>query len=360
MAYRGPAPVGRPEEDDPAFFDKVHHLVLRFFFYYPRDVGTSGHVHDLEGVDMEIVLEDVGGCRRVRVTRVEGLAHGNRWYSNILRVTTDTKWPMTVLVERGKHASAPDRDADGQFVRGFDVTARVNDAWGVRDLRDPGRRRAEAFRVLPPEEPRLCVPAPRSSVTHPASLGRYTLRPANRVRVCETPVNGTFLTEMMDYHGFGEAQVPVQWREGSPGGTLRRLPSPDQWLSLAARGVGSQVGAAIVVRGLDLRPGWLVPRFTVDGTRASAQVMFTPSASRRADVYVSAGAQRQFDTVTETPPNWAAVVEGGVKFRAEIPRTLRPFLLGTNFGGVRVGVLGTGGPTADRWQLIWEVGVGAW
>jgi len=38
-----------------------------------------------------------------------------------------------VLVEEGKHASCTDRSADGHYTPGFDVTERVNDAWGVRD-----------------------------------------------------------------------------------------------------------------------------------------------------------------------------------------------------------------------------------
>lgn len=388
IAYRGEQPVTRPEEDDPAFFDKVDSLILKFFFYYPEDYGAGGHVHDLESTELEIFLENDGPCRRLRVARVEALAHGNRWYSNILVVQPDTKFPVTVFVEEGKHASAPDRNADGHYMRGYDVTERINDAWGVRDSLGQGvlltagynaemtKPRTDEFRLLPPDDPRLCVPARRSSTAGRASLGRYSLRPANRVPTCNTPVNGRFLTDMMGYHGFGETELPTQFPADSLKSTLSRVGGPDQWLSLSLRGTGSRIGAAVVVKGLDLREGWLVPRFTVDDVKASGELMFTPSASRWADVYFSAGAQRQFKTVTETrtvdteegrqdltvilPPDWAMAIEAGIRFRAEIPRKMRPFVLGYNFGGVRLGLRGVGFPTIERWQLIWEIGAGAW
>lgn len=364
IAHRGDTRVSRAEEDEATFFDKVDKLTLRFFFYYPEDVGRGGHVHDLEGVDLEIALDTAGPCRRVRVVRVEGMAHGNRWHSNILDVAPDTKFPIAVLVEQGKHAGAPDRNADGRFERGYDVTSRINDAWGVRDPARPGVPRTDGFRLLPPSDPRFCVPAGQSSIDSRPSLGRYSMRPANRVPTCAVPVNGTFLTDMMAYHGFGEAQEPVQFREGSLRGRLNRMGGPDEWLSLSLRGAGSRIGAAIVLKGLDLRQGWLVPRLVIDDVAASAEGMFTPSASRWADVYLSAGAERQFETVTEgdtaVPPNWSMAIEAGIKLRAEIPQRVRPFALGCNFGGVRLGLRGVGFPTVDRWRFIWEVGIGAW
>ena len=348
IVYRGSQRVTRPEEDDPAFFDKVERFTLTFFFYYPEDAGRSAHVHDLEGTELEIVLDTDGLCRRVRVARVEALAHGNRWYSNVLEVTPDTRFPITVLVEQGKHATAPDRDADGRFVRGYDVTERVNDAWGVRNWGG-----ADDFRLLPPDEPRLCVPAQRSSIGGRPSRSHYSLRPANRVRVCDVPMNGRFLADTMAYHGFGEAQVPDQAPTGSLRSVAQRVGGPDQWLSVNFRRVGSHSGAAFVLRGIDLQAGWFVPRFTVDAEHGSAQVMFTRSAARPLDAYVSAGGMRQ-------SKDWKAVVEAGIKLRAEIPRTLRPFVLGCNFGGVRAGLEGVGFPAVERWQFVWEIGAGAW
>ncbi len=357
VARRGVDPAERPIQADPASLDVVERLVLRFYFYYPMDVGDSGHVHDLEGVDLEIALERLGTCRRVRIVRVEGLAHGNTWYSNVLRVRPDIELPVTVLVERGKHASAPDRNADGRFVRGDDVSERVHDAAGIRDLRDPRRARVAAFQLLPPDEPRLRLPQSSPALRGPGPLGRYTLRPAGRVPNCEIPVNGDYLEAMMEHHGFGDERWPV---EEPPGRPLLRPRGPDQWLSLAVRGTASAIGAAVIVRGLDLRAGWVVPRLTVDGTAASIQALYTPSASRPVDPYVAGGVRRQFEATRESGPTWAAVIEGGVRARFEVPRTLRPFVFGINFWGARVGAQAVTGATDDRWQLVWELGVGAW
>ena len=138
LVLRGDSKVTSPEQDDAAFFDKVDRLILKFFFYYPEDSGVGGHVHDLESAEFEVILEQTGACRRVRIAQVEGLAHGSRWYSNTLAVKSDTKFPLAMLVEEGKHASSPDRNADGSFMRGYDVTERVNDAWGVRDTLGQG------------------------------------------------------------------------------------------------------------------------------------------------------------------------------------------------------------------------------
>ena len=165
LTYRGDAPVGRPEQDDATFADKVESFILKYYFYYPEDSGVGGHTHDLETAEFEVWLEGDDSCRRVRLASVEALAHGSRWYSNTLKIRPDTRYPMTLFVEEGKHATAPDRNADGSFMRGYDVTERVNDAWGVRDSLGHGvllssgyasemtKRRTEAFRLLPPESP---------------------------------------------------------------------------------------------------------------------------------------------------------------------------------------------------------------
>lgn len=89
--------------------------------------------------------EYLGGCTQVRLRRVKGNAHGVSWYANILNVAADTRLPMTLLVEEGKHASCPDRNADGAYTPGYDVNVHVNDAWGVRDVFGSGRLLGSGF-----------------------------------------------------------------------------------------------------------------------------------------------------------------------------------------------------------------------
>ena len=298
----------------------------------------------------------------------------------------DTKFPITILVEEGKHASSPDRNADGYFMRGYDVTERLNDAWGIRDTLGQGvllsagynaemtKRRTPADRLLPPEEPRVCVSPRRSSLANPSeSLGRYELRAASHVPACEVAANGAFLTEMMDYHGFGEESQPSQ---NALGYRLSTAALPDRWLSLSLRGASRHLGVAMVFKGLDLREGWIVPRLTANEKEATADLMFAPSASRWAGMYLAGGARRQYrpDTVERTvttdsgeqtvtfvkPPNWGVSIEAGIKLRAEIPRKIRPFVLGYSFGGLRFGVQALGWSRIEDLQFIWEIGAGAW
>jgi hypothetical protein len=390
ITYRGSTPVSRPEEDDPTFSDTVESFILKYYFYYPEDIGVGGHPHDLEAVEFEVWLEGDGECRRVRLASVEALAHGSRWYSNILKVRSDTRYPLALFVEEGKHGSAPDRNADGTFMRGYDITERVNDAWGVRDSLGQGvllssgyasemtKPRTQAFRLLPPDSPLLQVtPRQRSYHDGEPSLGRYQLRAGNTVAACAAIApERERLVRIMQEQRFGLDQPPGQHEVGSVNRALSDLSLPDSWLSASLRVTNRRLGAAFIFKGLDLRQGWIVPRVTVSDRDATGEALFTPSASRWADYYFSGGVRRQFVTTRETrtidteqgrreveilvPPNWDFVVETGVKFRAQIPRKMRPFMLGYSFGGMRFGLQALGFSHVDEFRFIWEIGAGAW
>jgi hypothetical protein len=390
LTYRGDTPVSWPEEDDAAFADRVESFILKFYFYYPEDSGVGGHTHDLETAEFEVWLDGDERCRRVRLASVEALAHGSRWYSNTLKIQADTRYPVTLFVEEGKHATAPDRNADGAFMRGYDVTERVNDAWGVRDSFGQGvllssgyasemtKPRREAFRLMPPESAQLQATArQRSYGEGQPSLGRYELRPANRVAACTTiPVDRARLLDMMADHRFGVDYLPTQHKSDSISRALSELSLPDSWLSASLRVSNRRVGAALIFKGLDLREGWIVPRVTVSGEDATGELLFTPSASRWADTYFSAGARRQFVTTRErrtidteqgrreidvlVEPNWTIAVETGIKFRARIPTKMRPFVLGYTFGGMRFGIQALGFRNVDQLRFVWEIGAGAW
>ena len=390
LTYRGNTPVGRPEEDDAAFWDKVESFILKYYFYYPQDFGVGGHPHDLEAVEFEVWLEGDGNCRRVRMASVEALAHGSRWYSNTLKVRPDIRYPVMLFVEEGKHATAPDRNANGTFMRGYDVTERINDAWGVRDSLGQGvllssqyasemtKPRTDAFRLLPPESPDLQVtPRQRSYRDGEPSLGRYELRPGNTIAACAgIQPEPERLLDMMAFHRFGVDELPAQHRAGSFSHAVSELSLPDSWLSASFRVAGRTLGAALIFKGLDLREGWIVPQVTVSGQDVTGGFLYTPSASRWADYYVSSGIRRQYVTTREqrdidtdqghqvveviTSPNSKIVVETGVKFRAQLPQKMRPFVLGYSFGGMRFGLQAIGLTQIDQFRFIWEVGAGAW
>jgi hypothetical protein len=153
----------------------VSDLIVRFFFYYPYDYGFGAHPHDLEAVDVVVESVDLGVAGRGLAIRVvAAAAHGSGWYTNELKVKCDDDHlldlsrrepcdslalPIHVFVEEGKHAMAPDRNADGMFNPGFDITEHLGDAWGIRDtiatsrLRVPGPGFAlDAFKQRKPDD----------------------------------------------------------------------------------------------------------------------------------------------------------------------------------------------------------------
>lgn len=137
----------------------VRKLTLKYFFYYEEDLGFGAHVHDLEGVEMQVEVEahkSIAGLRRIRLLSVKGNAHGSDWQANILHLPDDTILPLTILVEEGKHASCPDRNGDGLYTPGYDVNIRTHDAWGVRDIF--GSRFAGSLYHTEQFKPRLCKP----------------------------------------------------------------------------------------------------------------------------------------------------------------------------------------------------------
>jgi hypothetical protein len=390
ITYHGDTPVSRPEEGDTAFADKVESFILKYYFYYPEDFGVGGHPHDLETAEFEVWLEGDPSCRRVRLASIEGLAHGSRWYSNTLKARPDIKYPVTLFVEEGKHSTAPDRNADGSYMRGFDITERLNDAWGVRDSLGQGvllssayasemtKPRVAGMRLRPPDSPhRQVTDRQRSYREGEPSLGQYELRGANTVVACDTISPQPFrLLHMMEDHRFGRDELPTQYEAGSVKRALSELSLPDTWLSVSLRVTERTLGAALIFRGLDIREGWVVPRVTVSPRDATGELLFTPSASRWADYYVAGGGRRQYVTTRETrtietdrgpvdvevvvPPNWKLVVETGFRFRAKLPARMRPFVLGYTFGGLRVGLQALGFSRVDQFRFVWEIGAGAW
>jgi len=108
--------------------------LFEYWLYYPIDEGgLDEHVHDSEHFFVEV--DKLGGL----VRRVVGAAHGRLAPNNEFGTFRDSvppiSMPLRVLVEQGKHATAPDIDHDGLFVPGLDtnVFRDVSKVWGIRD-----------------------------------------------------------------------------------------------------------------------------------------------------------------------------------------------------------------------------------
>ena len=139
----------------PLGIELLDRIAIRYMFYFPSDAGIGEHIHDLEAAEFTAKILPCrtaidGPCvyKAVLVT-VTTSAHGVGWYTGILDVCSavDTRLPVTLLVEEGKHATAPDRDGDGEFKPHYDVNVYSNDAWGVRDTAATKRLGGTSFRA---------------------------------------------------------------------------------------------------------------------------------------------------------------------------------------------------------------------
>ena len=394
--------VTLPPQDDPDLFRKVDGLVLSYYFYYGRDIGMEPHTHDIEVVKMDLKLEHTNACYQLRLSTVMGLAHGVFWYNNILKIEPDTRLPITILVEEGKHASCPDRNADGIYTPGYDVNHRVNDAWGVRDVLGTGflagssyqasmaKTRELHYRMLPPEVPERCSGRLSRSSRSEEMMGRYDLRPANLIQICdqvaakkeEEPENETpearearldraRIAAMMKDHHFGQAYEPNQV-ELSPFKNLTSsmVESPSAWIpSISLRQDGPYaLGFTFIFRGINTNLVWAVPKLNLMRHHRGYEMLFTPSASRWADWYVTVGTDHFKELTKEVDgeeivtrkDSWMLATEAGYRFRFRVPQKLKPATFWYDFGGVRFGVRSNGFDSLENLRLVAEIGAGVW
>lgn len=145
---------------------------FEYWFYYLFDQGLNGHLHDSEhafvfveplvrqGHHDSCKVEPADHPTGVAVTRplvraVVGAGHEDHTANNILVASPKRRaesaadvmtarhnlvfpqglpFHMPILVELGKHASAPDRSFDGRFDFGMDANVFPESVWGTRDV----------------------------------------------------------------------------------------------------------------------------------------------------------------------------------------------------------------------------------
>lgn len=370
--------------------DSVGAIRMKYIAYFPEEAGVGEHTHDVEPAEFRLVVGRANGpvarnfgyhCDSsdflIVLTRVIGEAHGNPWYYNVLDVDKETTLPMHLLVEEGKHAMATDKNADGYYTPGYDVTARINDAWGVRDTVRGGTLFTGSFeawmaKVRQPQH-RVMPPLPPDSRLHarvlergiePTQLAVYELRPYP---------SPALATDPQLKHKIEEKDAP-NW----PGVT--NSPTFKPMIAALAEGrelkpfsaayrIDGQQGIALsfpllVLKNVPepLTGGYLVNRLFVRGSKPvdfGWQIMYTPSASRWFDQYLSAGVdvtRTIEDDVSKTETVFAA--ETGFKFRFRAPvRALEAVM---PFWGVRMGVRSRGALDIDGLTFIFEFGGGVW
>jgi len=368
----GPAYIPDPNDRGNSIIDlsSVAAIDLDFFFYYPSEEGFGGHQHDVESVEMKIAFgfRDCEHCRfGFTVMRVNAKAHGILWYDNTLNTDVYTVFPMTILVEEGKHASCTDKNGDGFYTPGYDVNERINDAWGVRDVIRSGMLASGGFqswmakvrwpdtRVFPPlPEDSPLIKMHRGDVAYELDNAVYELRPFPRPELAEhDPKLFPFIEDKgdPDWPEVEEDVVYKKYTDWLYDGSARRS------LSVAFRYDGdpgiSLVFPFFVIKNLEvgITGGWLVQRLIFSDTRArdiTWQGLYTTSASRWVDGYFALGAKWDKDDTGSRSTFFAS--ETGLKFRANIKHSAFKFLtkLGTDFWGLRVGLQYVG---YDPWSF---------
>ena len=366
---------------------------LDYFFYYPSEEGMGSHDHDVEATYFKIYAHRCEDCvtqhYALYIERTIAKAHGLLWYDNTLVTDEYTEFPMTILVEEGKHASCTDKNHDGIYTPTFDVNRRINDAWGVRDIMRGGGLYSGSFQAWMakhrPLDRRIFPPLPGDSPLraefsenglYAPDNAIYELRPFPRPEDVDTEAEPTLLH-------FVDDKGDENWPEVLDANDLRsvlRWMDEERFinsLSIAYRYDGLNHGSRdhtgglsfifplLVVKNVSdpVAGGWFVNRMYFKDKKLrdfSWNLLYTTSASRWVDGYFAFGWEWDKDDFGENHTDM--MTETGVKFRLNMSHTPLKFLsvLGTDFWGVRVGIKNKG---IFNWESIGyavEVGAGVW
>jgi hypothetical protein len=360
---------------------------LDFFFYYSMEEGLGGHEHDVESVQMQIIVWRRPECDtcpfNLVVSRVTGKAHGLLWYDNTLAVDEYTEFPIHILVEEGKHASCTDKNGDGYFTPGYDVNQRVNDAWGVRDVLRTGRLSSAGYqawmsKVRQPEH-RVFPPLPPDSprAKNHTEAGIYA--PENAIYEVRPFPSADKADEHLVH--FIADKGPEDWPELAEASDLDQLLEvidTDTFvksLSIAYRADGSQgisfVFPLFIVKNFEdpLAGGFVVNRIYFQDKNLRDfgwNLLYTLSASRWMDPYISGGYEGDVEDAPagspdETVSNHDFVMETGFKFRANVKHSPMSFLSSiTDFWGLRLGMKYKGFWDVGELSYVVEIGAGTW
>ena len=361
----------------------IRGIDLDFFFYYSSEAGLGVHKHDVESAQFQLVAGHAPDCEEyvLAVTRVLGKAHGIQWYDNTLMVDEHAKFPMHVMSEEGKHASCPDKNADGYFTPSYDVNRRVNDAWGVRDVIASGSLFTGGFqawmaKVRRPEH-RVFPPLPEDSPLRKRHSRDDVYAPDNAIY--ELRPFPTAARAEHDLVHFIADKGDTNWPAVQEASTLKVFQDwADRESFVKSLSVGfyadGNYGFSIsfpffIVKNFEdpMGGGFITHRmaFTDDNLRDFTWMAnYSPSASRWIDPYFSAGCEwnKEDDpSGTGETTDRDPVIETGLKFRASLTHTPVKFLTKlADFWGLRFGMKTNGFFDIDTLRYAIEVGAGTW
>ncbi len=370
---------------------EVRAMDLEYYMYYERELGLGGHPHDLESVAFQLQVIHNPYCPEaaylVQVRKVIARAHGLSWFENALRIDYNTTFPMTILVEEGKHANCTDRNGDGVYTPGFDVTEKVNDAWGVRDIISSGKlfsggfqawmakTRTDRSKVLPPLPPES--PHYKMFIEHHNELiVNYTYELRSFPDILEQ-------VEDKNFRKMIKSKKPVEWPKmihvSGDGSILQwsKENKPHKAVGISYR--HDEVGTLafsvplLLFKNVQapLTGGWIYNRFYLGSkeninprmTRSFGhQIVHSNSASRWLDTYIGLG--YEFHDTDLNPEDVRTqsffVSEIGLKIRVNMINSPFKFLrfLGTEYWGLRLGWKNVGFSPFQSSGFVLEFGAG--
>ena len=385
----------KDHEDQIIDLKTVRAIDLNYYYYFSKDIGLGTHPHDIEYITLQMQVVQTLDCPdydyAIAVKTVIAKAHGLIWYQNILDVDDQTFFPLSILIEEGKHASCTDQNADGEFTPGYDVTRRINDAWGIRDIITTGKLFSGKFQawMAKRREPEDIVfpPIPKTHPNYDEFMKKFGEFAENAVY--ELRSYPEFPREDIDddLTRFMRSKRPHKWPQIS---TVIEDGAAQMWakeekiyrqVSLAYRYDGTNnVSISIpffIVKSLEapMTGGWIYHKLyfgdlnLIRNSKANYfkifghQFVHSPSASRWLDTYIGLG--YEFHEVNTNPEKSKYdiffVSEAGIKMRLNINNTPFKFLrhLGTDFWGIKMGWKNVGLHPFIESGFVIEVGAGA-
>jgi hypothetical protein len=365
---------------------------LDYYFYYSSELGAGSHPHDIESVVMKMVVDKnlINNKYSIRVENINGRAHGLYWYNNVHLVDIYTKFPVTVLIEEGKHASCPDANGDGVYTPSYDVNVRTNDAWGIRDIIRGGTLFSGGYQswMTKLRNPTSIVspPLPGDSpvyddfVNDPRNLRErmaYVLRPFP-----EADIN----TKDGHLKNLIKDKKPIKWPEvkwsAKEAKKIKGIPEDQTRHPVTIAFRVEEVGAFTYIMPLlifknvaaPMTGGWFINKFyngpgdyiaeqnraATDKTIFGHIIMHMASASRWLDEYVGFGYEVNDYDERRSVKNYKVdfASEFGFKVRVNLKKV--PLLKRPKFIGMRLGYRLTGFAPIKESGLVFEIGAGAW
>lgn len=363
------------KRDTSAVIDlnKIESFTIYYTHYYRYEIGVGKHPHDNEQVKLFLNVKIDSSQlnkKRYKVTfeKVIAYAHDQFWYDNMFELDKEDninmKIPLHILVEEGKHASCPDINADGYYSPGYDVNVRTSDAWGIRDVIRTDKLYTAYYQswMTKVRSPKQIIfpPLPKESPYLDSSYPSYELRliPAKKdINKCNDRVLASdfknYIKEDRDYYS------SEFWREFKYSYAFSYRYDQKSFFTITF--------PLLLIKNIEpyILEGWLVhrlsfyqwpfrwPFYNAYIPNIQYSLLYTPSASRFLDPYISGG----LEYAEKVKPGY--VFETGLKFRFN---TRCPILQywGKDFLGIRLGIKYKVSKNAviNSLNMIFEIGLG--